>query len=96
MQGYEQIVRQDGIHKLVVGAEHTVLATSSGTLYAWGSDEVPTLNLGGTLRKCVFRFENICFVANPRNLENHLDKCSYLQDARYVIHTITFFCSFVS
>ena len=47
MQGYEQIVRQDGIHKLVVGAEHTVLATSSGTLYAWGSDEVPTLNLLG-------------------------------------------------
>merc|ERR1719375_832579 len=46
MQGYEQIVRQDGIHKLVVGAEHTVLATSSGTLYAWGSDEVGQLGRG--------------------------------------------------
>merc|ERR1719443_1911066 len=45
MRGYEEIVRRDGIQKMAVGAEHTVLVAQSG-IYAWGSDEVGQLGRG--------------------------------------------------
>jgi hypothetical protein len=45
MRGYEDIIRRDGIQKMAVGAEHTVVVAQSG-IYAWGSDEVGQLGRG--------------------------------------------------
>merc|ERR1719421_2592312 len=45
MRGYEEVIRRDGIQKMAVGAEHTVVVAQSG-LYCWGSDEVGQLGRG--------------------------------------------------
>lgn len=50
LRGYEDLVKRDGVVKMQVGAEHTVVL-GQNALYAWGSDEVGQLGIGATAVK---------------------------------------------